>query len=53
MNENICVCCGDLVPEGTHICRYCQRNVVESGATLQNGNTTKKVYNSLRKENND
>lgn len=25
MNEDRCLCCGEIIPEGTHICPMCQR----------------------------
>lgn len=24
MNENRCVCCGEIIPEGTQVCNMCQ-----------------------------
>lgn len=29
MNEDKCVCCGNIVPEGRQVCWLCEHNVME------------------------
>lgn len=51
MSENRCVCCGEVIPEGTQTCKTCVRKYMEQErqvifsavATLKNG---KQKYNS-------
>ena len=26
-NENTCVCCGEVIPEGTQVCHKCNREI--------------------------
>lgn len=28
MNENICVCCGEIIPEGRQVCWNCENNII-------------------------
>lgn len=27
MSDNRCVCCGEIIPEGRHVCESCERKV--------------------------
>ena len=29
MNENTCVCCGEIIPEGRQVCWNCEHNYTE------------------------
>lgn len=35
MNENKCICCNDIIPEGRQICWSCEHNVLKAGIILQ------------------
>lgn len=30
MNDNTCVCCGEIIPEGLMICYNCEKNAKEN-----------------------
>lgn len=31
MNDNRCVCCGEIIPEGLQVCMNCQKRAEERG----------------------
>lgn len=39
MNEDRCICCGEVVPEGRMVCWGCEHNIVKVGAILQSYST--------------
>ena len=41
MDADRCVCCGEIVPEGRHICPSCEGNITKVGAILQSRGATK------------
>lgn len=52
MNNNRCVCCGEIIPGGTQICWKCQKEsdkvqYIELETFIQN------CYKTILKENND
>lgn len=57
MNEERCVCCGEVIPEGRQVCLSCEYSITKVGAILQSRNATEeevtKAYIFLRtRENN-
>ena len=36
-NENTCVCCGAIIPEGRQVCPQCERKSIESEKYNRNG----------------
>ena len=54
MNENTCVCCGEIIPEGRQVCWRCEHKTTKVGSILQSHNVPKelveKVYDCLFKK---
>ena len=40
MNENKCICCGAVIPEGRQVCWGCEHNEVKVGSILQSYEAT-------------
>lgn len=57
MNENRCISCSEIVPEGRMICPSCERREIKIGMIMQSyGVCSEKVdraYNSLGENNDD
>lgn len=57
MNEDRCVCCGEIVPEGRQICLNCEHRMTKVGAILQSRNATEeeviKAYDFLETQEKD
>lgn len=53
MNEDRCICCGEIIPEGRQICLNCEYRVGKIGSILQSQNATKddviKAYEFIQK----
>lgn len=53
MNEDRCVCCGEIIPEGRMVCPQCDQQEIRIGNLLQSINATseqiKKAYEFLEK----
>lgn len=51
MNEERCICCGEIIPEGRQICWSCEYRMTKVGAILQSRNATEEevanAYNFL------
>ena len=41
MNEDRCICCGEIIPEGRQVCLNCEYRVGKIGSILQSQNATK------------
>lgn len=41
MNEDRCICCGKIIPEGRQVCLNCEYRVGKIGSILQSQNATK------------
>ena len=41
MNENRCVCCGEIISEGRMVCLSCQRREIKIGMIMQSYGTEK------------
>ena len=52
MNEERCICCGEVIPEGRQVCWSCEHRMIKMGAILQSRNATEeevaKAYNFLK-----
>ena len=47
MNNNRCVCCGEIIPEGRMVCLLCEKKQIKLGLILQSFQaTTKEVSNA-------
>ena len=57
MNEERCICCGEIVPEGRQVCWSCEHSMTKVGAILQSRNATEeevaKAYNFLETQEKD
>ena len=57
MNEDRCVCCGEVIPEGRQVCLNCENRMTKVGAILQSRNATEeevtKAYNFLETQEKD
>ena len=57
MNEDRCVCCGEVIPEGRQVCLNCEHRMTKVGAILQSRNATEeevtKAYNFLETQEKD
>ena len=57
MNENKCVCCGEIIPEGRQVCLNCEYHIAKVGAILQSHNATEeevaKAYKFLKTQEKD
>lgn len=55
MNENTCVFCGAIIPEGRQICWSCEHSSIKVGSILQSCDATYEevfdAYMSLRNKN--
>jgi hypothetical protein len=40
MDANICVSCGEIIPEGRLVCWKCEQKEIRIGTILQSNNTT-------------
>lgn len=53
MNEDRCICCGEIIPEGRQVCLNCEYRVGKIGSILQSQNATKddviKAYEFIQK----
>ena len=54
MNENTCLYCGEVIPEGRQVCWSCGGGVVKVGSILQSCNATEdkveEAYFSLQND---
>lgn len=41
MNEERCICCGEIIPEGRQVCWSCEHSITKAGAILQSRHATK------------
>ena len=52
MNEERCVCCGEIIPEGQQTCINCEQCMMKIGAILQSRNATEeevaKAYDTFK-----
>ena len=46
MNNNRCVYCNEIIPEGRMVCPSCERKQIKLGKMLQSLNATKEVVES-------
>lgn len=42
--ENTCVCCGEEIPEGAHVCNFCRANIVYAKRNCPECGAPLKVY---------
>lgn len=42
--ENTCVCCGEIIPEGSHVCKLCMANIMYDEKTCPECGAQLKVY---------
>jgi hypothetical protein len=35
--ENVCICCGEIIPEGYQVCPICERRAFAPDAVLEDG----------------
>lgn len=55
MNDNRCVYCGDIIPEGRMVCPICEHQQIKIGRILQSNKATteevKMAYDFITEEN--
>lgn len=57
MNNNRCLCCNEIIPEGRMICPLCERAQIKMGMILQSLKATEKetkaAYDAMEGNNDD
>ena len=48
MSDNRCICCGQIIPEGTQVCPHCQKEYGKLEASVDRKNRIKDFFIAIR-----